>query len=277
MTTEPEPWCGGLEGKVAIVTGAGGYNGLGRRISLELAAHGVSVVVSDIAASRSSTGGDTGASWRGIASLAEEIEAMGAQALPIEADVTDPAAIERVLNQTIARFGGIDFLVNNAGAPVGKDRVPVIDLPLAEWARVLDVNLNGTFLMSQAVARHMAARNAGGAIVNISSIASREAAPKFAAYAVSKAGINILSRIMAMELAPHRVRVNSIVVGLSATERLGDMPKAETWPDFVKGYVPLGYAGNGEEIASMCAFLLSDRGKWITGQDIGVDGGSTWH
>jgi 3-oxoacyl-[acyl-carrier protein] reductase/meso-butanediol dehydrogenase/(S,S)-butanediol dehydrogenase/diacetyl reductase len=269
-----EPWCGGLRGKVALITGAGGYNGLGRQIALELARHGANLIVTDIAAPPVAS--QNAAEWRGISSLAEEIEALGARALPIVSDVTDPVSADAVLKQAVETFGGVDFLVNNAGAPVGNDRVHVVDLPVEAWNKVLQVNLNGTFLMSQAVARHMIARGKGGAIVNISSIASREAAPKFAAYAVSKAGINVLSRIMAMELAPHQIRVNAIIVGLNTTARLGDMPQSESWPDFVKGYVPLGYAGDGSQIASMCTFLLSERGQWITGQDLGVDGGSTW-
>jgi 3-oxoacyl-[acyl-carrier protein] reductase/meso-butanediol dehydrogenase/(S,S)-butanediol dehydrogenase/diacetyl reductase len=267
-------WCPELKGKTAIITGAGGARGLGKDIALELARQGVNVVLTDISPPGAAPAQGDG--WQGVASVAALVEAAGAAALPLVSDITDPQSVDAVVAGTIERFGGIDFLVNNAGAAVAGDRVPVTDMPLAEWNRVLGVNLNGSFLMSRAVGKAMIERGQGGAIVNISSIASRQAAPRNAAYAVSKAALNTLSRVMAMELGPHRIRVNTIMPGLTLTSRLGNLPESEGWDAFVKNYVPLGFAGAANEIAYMCTYLCSDMGKWISGQDIAVDGGSSW-
>jgi NAD(P)-dependent dehydrogenase (short-subunit alcohol dehydrogenase family) len=167
-------WCPELKGTTAIVTGAGGFRSLGRSIALDLARQGVNIVLTDLerdAATLPQEERDIG--WQGIHSVAKDIEAAGAGALPLFSDVSDAASVDHVVAAAMARFGGIDFLVNNAGAPVGKDRGPVVGIPPDAWMRVVNVNLNGTFLMSRAVAQSMIARGQGGAIVNISSAASR--------------------------------------------------------------------------------------------------------
>jgi 3-oxoacyl-[acyl-carrier protein] reductase len=267
-------WCPELKGKTAIVTGAGGARGMGKDIALELARQGVNLVLTDITPSGAAAVQSDG--WQGLASMAALVVQTGAAALPLISDITDPQSVDDVVVRAAERFGGIDFLVNNAGAAVAGDRVPVTDMPLEEWNRVLGVNLNGAFLMSRAVGKAMIERGQGGAIVNISSIASRQAAARNGAYAVSKAALNTLSRVMAMELGPHRIRVNTIMPGLTLTSRLGNLPESEGWDAFVKNYVPLGFAGGANEVACMCTYLCSDMGKWISGQDIAVDGGSSW-
>jgi NAD(P)-dependent dehydrogenase (short-subunit alcohol dehydrogenase family) len=176
----------------------------------------------------------------------------------------------------VAAFGSVDILVNNAGAARGADRVPVVDLPLDEWERVIRTNLTGSFLMSQAAARQMIGQGAGGSIINISSIAARLGPANTAAYATSKAGLNALSHAMALELAPHRIRVNAILPGVIETARMDDVGRGEAWEAFIDALIPLKTAGTGMEIAYMCAFLCSDMGAWITGQDLAVDGGSSW-
>lgn len=271
-------WCPELKGKTAIITGAGGYKGIGKEIALELARQGVNLVLIDLPRGpEHGTEEERRIGWRGIASLAELVEAAGARAHTLDGDITDPDAVGAMVAEAIAQFGGIDFLINNAGAPVGADRAFVVDLPLAEWNKVVAVNLNGTFLMSQTVGREMIRRGQGGAIVNISSIASRQALLKTAAYTATKMAINGLSRVMALEMAPHKIRVNAVLPGLTLTARLGNMPEGEGWAGFVKNYVPLGFAAHANEIGCMVTYLCSDMGKFITGQDIAVDGGSTWH
>jgi NAD(P)-dependent dehydrogenase (short-subunit alcohol dehydrogenase family) len=181
-----------------------------------------------------------------------------------------------MVRQALDRFGRVDILINNAGAARGDDRVPVVDLAVETWRKVIDVNLTGTFLASRAVARQMIAQGEGGCILNISSIASRMAGPSAAAYSASKAGINAFSRALAMEMAPHRIRVNAVLPGVIETARMDDLGREERWEATLKR-IPLGTAGNGMEIAYLCAYLCSDMGAWVTGQDLTVDGGSTWH
>jgi 3-oxoacyl-[acyl-carrier protein] reductase/meso-butanediol dehydrogenase/(S,S)-butanediol dehydrogenase/diacetyl reductase len=259
------------------VSGAGRYRSIGRQIALELARQGVNLVLTGTGRDPSTYPSEEQAiGWRDIASVAEEAQAAGVKAWAAVSDVGDPQAVNDLIAGTLERFGGLDFLINNAGATRGTDRVPVVDLPLEEWDRILQTNLRGAFLMSQAAARAMIAQERGGAILNISSAASRLAAPAMAAYSVSKAGLNALSRTMAMELAPHRIRVNAVLPGVINTSRLGDLVESGAFDDYVKRFTPMGVAGDGTEIAWMCTYLCSDMGQWITGQDIAVDGGATW-
>jgi 3-oxoacyl-[acyl-carrier protein] reductase/meso-butanediol dehydrogenase/(S,S)-butanediol dehydrogenase/diacetyl reductase len=149
-------------------------------------------------------------------------------------------------------------------------------MPYEVWRKVFATNVDGTFLLSRATARAMIAQGEGGSIVNISSIASKLAPASTAAYAASKAAINALSRSMALELAPHRIRVNAVCPGVIDTFRMDDLGRGEKWTNFVKTMIPLGYPGDGSECAEMVLFLVTDRGKWITGQAINVDGGTVW-
>lgn len=270
-------WCPELRGRTAIITGAGRYRSIGREIALELARQGVNIVLTGTGRDPShypQEEKDIG--WRDIASVAEEVEAAGAGALALVSDVSDAGSIAALVAATVERFGGVDYLVNNAGAAVGPDRVPLVDLPLDQWHRVMRINLDGALLIAQAAARAMIDRGQGGAIVNISSIAARLASANTGAYTASKAGLNAISRVMAVELAPHRIRVNALSPGLVRTTRVAGAVPDEQWDALVKSFVPLGVAGDGSEIAHMATYLCSDMGLWITGQEIAVDGGTAW-
>jgi len=270
-------WCPELAGKTAIVTGAGRYRGIGRQIAMELARQGVNLVLTG-------TGRDPThyppeekrIGWNDIDSVADEAQTLGVRVLAMVSDVGDVRAGREVVSATVERFGGADILINNAAAGVGHDRAPVIDLPLEEWERVLRINLHGCFIMAQAGARAMVERGQGGTILNISSIASHLAPANRAPYAVSKAGLETLSRVMALELAPHRIRVNAVLPGLIKTARAATMSETDRWDGYVKSFVPMGAPGDGSEIAWMCTYLCSDMGQWITGQNIAVDGGTSW-
>lgn len=282
MSAEQAPnrgrWCPELAGRTAIVTGAGRYYSIGRHVALELARQGVNVVLTGTGRDPARYPEEEKAiGWKDIASVAEEVEAIGPGALPLVSDIGDPASVASVVEAAVERFGAVDILINNAGASLGGDRVPLVDIPFDEWRRIMRINLDGALLMAQAAGKAMIAGGRGGTIVNISSIASREARPTSGAYTASKAAMNAMSRVMAMELAPHRIRVNALMPGLVETTRMGRLRPIPDWDAFVKGYVPLGVAGEGPEIAWMCAYLCSDMGAWITGQDIAVDGGSSWH
>jgi 3-oxoacyl-[acyl-carrier protein] reductase/meso-butanediol dehydrogenase/(S,S)-butanediol dehydrogenase/diacetyl reductase len=270
-------WAPELKGKTAIVTGAGRLRSIGRPVALELARQGVNIVLTGTGRSPDSYPPDEREiGWRDIESVADEVRAAGVESLTLVSDVSDPEAVEAMVRQTVERFGRLDILVNNAGAARGDDRVPVVDLAIDTWRKVIDVNLTGTFLASRAAARTMIAQGQGGCIINISSIASRVAGASAAAYSASKAGINALSHALALELAPHRIRVNAVLPGVIETARMDDLGREERWRATLQR-IPLGTACNGMEIAYLCTYLCSEMGAWITGQDLTVDGGMTWH
>jgi 3-oxoacyl-[acyl-carrier protein] reductase/meso-butanediol dehydrogenase/(S,S)-butanediol dehydrogenase/diacetyl reductase len=213
---------------------------------------------------------------RDIESVAEEVQSEGARCLALVSDIRDERAVEGLVARTVSELGRIDIVINNASAARGPDRVAATELPFEVWRKVFATNVDGTFLLSRVAARHMITQSEGGSIVNISSIASKLAPANTAAYASSKAAINALSRSMALELAPHKIRVNALCPGIIDTFRMDDLGRGEKWNAFVKTMIPLGYPGDGSECAEMVLFLVTDHGKWITGQALNVDGGTVW-
>jgi NAD(P)-dependent dehydrogenase (short-subunit alcohol dehydrogenase family) len=268
-------------GKVALVTGASGKQGIGRAIALRLAEDGADLVVSDIVANR------TGSSdWAGLPDVVREIESLGRGALAVAADVSNAEQVEAMFAQAWQRFGQIDILVNNAGAPAGRDRVPVVELEEEAWDLVHRVNVKGTFLCSQAAARAMIERGEGGKIINMSSVVGKKAMPRFAAYSASKFAVRGFTQALALELAPHRINVNAICPGLIETERVDDMAAAlapagtstaahrqQMVADFA-ALTPLGRIGHPEDVAHAAAFLASSQSDYLTGLSINVAGGA---
>ncbi|MGH7933977.1 MAG: SDR family NAD(P)-dependent oxidoreductase [Candidatus Binataceae bacterium] len=266
-----------LAGKVAIVTGAGRMRSIGRPIARRLAQAGATVVITGTGRpSERYPDDEKAAGWRDIESVADEIRTAGGRCIALISDIRDERANEELIERTVSELGRIDILINNAGAARGEDRVATVDLPYDVWKRVLVTNLDGTFLLSRAAARKLIAQSSGGSIVNISSIASKIAGANAAAYSASKAGVNALSHSMALELGRHNIRVNAICPGIIDTYRMDDLGRGKKWEELVKGFIPLGYPGDGSECAEIVLFLVSERGKWITGQAINVDGGSVW-
>jgi NAD(P)-dependent dehydrogenase (short-subunit alcohol dehydrogenase family) len=264
----------GLQGRVAVVTGAGRMRSIGRPIAVELARAGCDVVLTGTGRPPERYPADErAAGWRDIESVADEIRALGRRALPVVSDVADPDAVEALAERTLKELGRVDIVVNNAGAARGPDRKPVVEVELEHWRRVIEVNLNGSFYMSRAFARRMIAQGQGGSLVNISSIAGKLLPAGNAAYAASKAGLHALTSAMSGELGPHRIRVNAICPGIIDTSRMDDIPRGQTWDQMIRALVPLGRHGSGEDIAWLTVFLCSDQGAWITGQIYTVDGG----
>ena len=272
-----------LNGKVALVTGAGGKNGIGRAIATRLAKEGADVAVNDItdhpyAADQ--------ADWQGLPDVVREIEEMGQRAISVVADVSDAKQVREMVNQTVTHFGKIDILVNNAGTIAGKDRVHVVDLAEEDWDRVQRVNVKGVFLCSQAVARHLIAQGTGGKIINMSSVTGKRGSARFAAYSASKFAVIGFTQSLAHELAPYQINVNAICPGLVDTERFGHlasvlMPDHLSPDEQISEYarrseaaVPLGRLAEGEDVAKMAAFLASDQAAYLTGVSITVSGGS---
>ena len=272
-----------LTGKVALVTGAGGKNGIGRAIATRLAKEGADVAVNDItehpyAADQTE--------WQGLSDVVREIKAMGRRAISVVADVSDAKQVGEMVDKTVAHFGKIDILVNNAGTIAGKDRVPVVDLAEEDWDRVQRVNVKGVFLCSQAVARHLIAQGTGGKIINMSSVTGKQGSARYAAYSASKFAVIGLTQSLAHELAPYHVNVNAICPSLVDTERVGhlasalmpeDLPADERRAEFARrnvAAVPLGRLAEGTDVAKMAAFLASDEAVYLTGLSITVSGGS---
>jgi NAD(P)-dependent dehydrogenase (short-subunit alcohol dehydrogenase family) len=268
-----------LGGKTAIVTGAGGEQGIGRAIALRLAQEGANVVVTDVSL-------EGRQEWGGLAAVAQQIEEIGTSSLALKIDIREAGQVQQMVKDSVARFGRIDILVNNAGAPAGPDRVPIVDLPESEWQRVQDINAKGTFLCSQAVARHMVSRSRGGRIINISSSAGREGIARYGAYCASKFAIIGLTQVLAKELGEHAITVNAICPGLTETERLSGMAEAlrpegvdmethrQKLMDDHAAQVPLGRIAQPADIARTAAFLASEEGGYLSGLALNVSGGA---
>ena len=276
-----------LNGKVAVVTGAGGRHGIGRAIATRLAQEGADVVVTDIPQSLDAIRPeDRQEGWEGLPSVVREIEAAGRQSLGLFSDVSDSAQVNQMVGQVLERFGQIDILVNNAGSRPGRDRVPVVELEEDAFDKVMRVNVRGTYLCSRAVARHMVARNQGGKIIIISSGAGKRGIARYAVYCASKFALVGFTQALAQEMAPYRVNVNAICPGLVDTERVdfiaaalaGEGQSAEEHRALMvrerSTRVPMGRIAQGDDIAKMAAFLSSGESEYMTGLSISVSGGS---
>jgi glucose 1-dehydrogenase len=243
-----------LQGKVALVTG--GAQGIGLACAMRFADEGAQVAIVDMDAARG----------------AEAVATIGAaRSMFIPGDVAAAGTAARAVAETVARFGSIDVLMNNAGITHAAE---FLDLEEADFDRVLGVNLKSYFLFGQAAARQMVQAGDGGAIVNMSSVNALLAIPNQVPYAVSKGGVNQLTRVMAVSLAPHGIRVNAIGPGTIATELarkavLGS-PAAER---AIMSRTPLGRLGEPDEVAKVAVFLASEDASYLTGQTIYPDGG----
>lgn len=263
----------GLEGKVALVTGAGRMRSIGRGIARALTSAGCDVVVTGSGRSPVDyLDEEKAAGWRDIESVAEEVRAQGRRALAVVSDVSDMGSVKALAAQVLAEMGRVDFVINNAGAARAGDRAPVVDVSPETWRKIIDVNLNGTFYMSQVFGRTLIEQGRGGAIVNISSIGGKLMAANTAAYAASKAGIHALTCGMSSEVGSHGIRVNAICPGIVMTSRLDDLSQQQ-WAGIIDSHIPLKRAGTPEDIGNMVAYLCSDQGSWISGQLYSVDGG----
>lgn len=245
-----------LQDKISFVTGAG--QGIGKAIALTFANEGSCVVVNDIDLDKATA-------------VAEEISASGGKALPLRADVSQSKEVSSMVAETIRSFGRIDVLVNNAGIQTVS---PFLDLSEEAWQRVIDVNLKGTFLCSQMVAREMV-KYRKGKIINISSI--HQTTPRYnkAHYDASKAGIMMLTKDMALELSTYRINVNCIAPGAIATPMNKDILDSPERMAEMNSKIPWGRMGQPEEVAKAALFLASDETDYITGATICIDGGSS--
>jgi NAD(P)-dependent dehydrogenase (short-subunit alcohol dehydrogenase family) len=242
-----------LESKIALVTGGG--KGVGKGVALELARCGCDLVV------------NYGSDAQSAAKTCEEIVAMGRRVLTVQADVGVSSQVDRMFAEVRERFGRLDILVNNAGVQTWKT---LLELEEAEWDRVIATNLKGCFLCTQRAARMMK-ESGGGAIVNIGSGCNKIAFPRLVDYTASKGGIEMFTKVAAVELGKYRIRVNCVAPGAVEIERTrleaGDY--AGTWA----ALTPLGRVGQPIDVGKVVTFLAAPEAEFITGQTIWVDGG----
>jgi NAD(P)-dependent dehydrogenase (short-subunit alcohol dehydrogenase family) len=241
-----------LEGRSAIVTGAS--RGVGKGIALALARAGCRVAV------------NYGSSKAQAAETVAEAQALGVEAFAVQGNVSAAGDVERMMDTVVSRWPRLDILINNAGVQTW---TPLVDVTEAEWDFVMDTNLKGCFLCTQAAARRMKAQG-GGTIVNIGSGCSKVPFPKLVAYTASKGGIEMLTRVSAVELGPAGIRVNSVAPGAIEIERT-----QEENPDYASLWgkvTPLRRVGTPADVGAAVVFLVSDAASFISGQTLWVDG-----
>ncbi len=244
-----------IVGRCALVTGAS--SGLGYHFGKTLAMRGAKVAVTARRADR-------------LDALVGEIAAAGGTAIAIPCDVTKPDSVSAAVAKAEDELGPLDILVNNAGITVSK---PLLDQDVDDWRRVIDTNLNGAWTVAQAVARAMAARGAGGSIVNVASIAGMATMARVPAYVASKAGLIQLTKTMAAELAPEGIRVNAIAPGLFPSEMSAGYLETERGKANA-ARLPMGRVGDLAELDGPLLLLVSDAGSFMTGSVLVVDGGA---
>ena len=255
----------GLRGKNVLVTG--GTSGIGQAIAVRFAEHGANVAINYVRRPEeaSETEGQVHAC---VARVREE----GVRDVLVGADVSNEADVARMVADTVEQLGGVDILINNAGIQISR---PSHELSSTDFKRVLDVNLLGAFLCGREAIRHFLTEKKPGSIVNVSSVHQLIPKPSYLGYSVSKGGMQNLTRTLALEYAGRGIRVNGVGPGATVT------PINRAWiddpvrRDMVTSHIPMGRAGEADEMAGVVCFLASDEAAYITGQTIFVDGGLT--
>ena len=245
-----------LTGKVALVTGAS--SGIGKAIALRFARAGASVAVNYV----------TGAG--AAQEVVEEIAKLSRRAQAVHGDVSQIPQIDAMVQEVLNNFGRIDILINNAGIQIQR---PFLEVTEEEWTKMLSVDLKGSFFVAQRVAQVMVRQGVGGRIINISSVHEKIPRPLFAPYCAAKGGVRMLTRSIAIELAPYKITVNGIGPGAIATpinrEVLADPEKTQQ----VISEIPLGRFGEPEEVAELALYLASDAAAYVTGATFFINGG----
>jgi NAD(P)-dependent dehydrogenase (short-subunit alcohol dehydrogenase family) len=253
-----------LENKVALITG--GASGIGRATAIRFAEEGADLALADRALG-------------GAEEVALQVRKLGRKAIAIQVDTGDEAQVAAMVARTVKELGALDIVVAAAGishARYGEEGLPpqqmTIDKPLADWRKVLSVNLDGVFLTCRAAAATMMEQGKGGRIITIASAAAKYPLPGAAEYCASKAGVWMLSKVMAVELAENKITVNAIGPGWIDTPMTADIQKDAAFAESLAG-VPLGHVGEAIDVANTALFLASEEGRYYTGSMLHPDGG----
>jgi NAD(P)-dependent dehydrogenase (short-subunit alcohol dehydrogenase family) len=248
-----------LSGKVAVVTG--GRRGIGKAIALALAGAGADIALGD----RTVDDGQ-------LEAAAAEIKKLGRRSLAVKADITSKAEVDNFIQKVADELGAVDILVNNAATNV---RAPLLELGEDGWDRVINTDLKGCYLCAQAAGRIMVSQKRGN-IINIASTAALKAAPQMGAYCIAKAGVVMLTKVLAVELGQYNIRVNAVapyIVKTKFSQPLWSEPEALKQ---IEAEIPVGRLAETGDIVGAVLFLAADASSYITGQTVIVDGGSTF-
>jgi len=249
-----------LKGKVAVVTGGSG--GAGKATSIGLALYGADVVV-------------TARTLSALEKTAAEVEKLGRKALPISCDVADPKSVDQMVKRTMEEFGKIDILVTTAGIAL---RHAAEEMPIEEWQKVMDVNVRGTFLCCQAVAKEMIKRGEGGKIITVGSIRGLQGHPAgYSGYGTSKGAVHLLTKQLATEWAKYKIHVNCIAPCIFWTPLTEPILKDEEMYKIFMQRIPLARAAEPEDLVGAVVYLASEASSMVTGHILYIDGGtSAW-
>jgi glucose 1-dehydrogenase len=247
-----------LHDRVAIVTG--GDSGIGKAISAMFAREGARVAIDYV--------GDAAPANEAV----DEIENFGGRAYAVQADISNPEDVERLVKETVSHFGRLDILVNNAGVEV---KHPFLEMPFDVYKKIIDIDLTGPWLCSQAAAKQMVRQKTAGRIVNISSVHEELTMPTNAPYCTAKGGLRMMMRTIAVELAPHNITVNNVCPGAVDTPMDANLKRDTKKYEALLNEIPLHRMAKPEEIASLVCFLASDEAGYITGASYIIDGGMT--
>lgn len=248
-----------LPGKVAMVTG--GRRGIGKAIALALAEAGADIAICDRVVDDSE-----------LKTVAEEVKRLGRRSLVVQADITSKADVDSLVQRVTSEFGAIDILVNNAAMNI---RAPLLELREDGWDKVINTDLKGYYLCSQAVGKQMVSQKRGS-IINMASTAAIKAAPEMGAYCIAKAGVVMLTKVLAVELGQYNIRVNAVapyIVKTKFSQPLWSEPEALKQ---IESEIPVGRLAETDDIVGAVLFLAADASSYITGQTVIVNGGSSF-
>ena len=263
-----------LDGKVAIVTGAGRLRGIGRATAVALARLGADVVVTGTGRNPDTFPPDEkAADWKDVEGTAEQVRAEGRLALTLIVDVTSRDQVQMMVDRTVQEFGRVDILINNAAFRRGEDRVPIVELTPELFQTVMDIKVTGTYLCTKAVAEVLIGQAQGGKIVNVSSTAGKRGSPNTLAYNAANFAVVGMTQSMAKELGPYGINVNCVCPGAVDTHRMDDMDRGERWQQMADD-TPIGRNGTDEEVGEIMAYLCTKASSWIHGQSININGGT---